>query len=1023
MNPHLTDEQWRALSVLVDHAVDLDEDERARWLEQLDASHAALKPLLERAFRSNAGVETGAFLGTLPKLGFEYGVESAGSPAAGDRIGPYQLVGELGRGGMGTVWLAERSDALVRRQVALKLPHVAAHQRGLAERFAREREILATLNHPNIARLYDVGVAGGQPYLAMEYVEGQPIVAYCDGRSLSLPQRITLFMQALAAVQYAHERLVVHRDIKPSNILVTSTREVRLLDFGIAKLLVGGEAKETELTQLGGRAFTPTYASPEQILGQPIGTASDVYSLGVVLYELLAGSLPYRLKRDSRGALEDAILGADPLRPSQAVSNESAAARGTTNAGLARTLSGDLDTIINKALKKTAGERYGTAAALAEELQRYLDGRPVLARPDSVWYRASKFVARNRLIVAAAAAVAIAALLLVLTATTATVVALSVGLVAALWQARRANRQAHIAKAEARRAMAETRTAQAVKAFLQDIFRANSSAQTDPIKARQTTARELLDIGAETIKGALDDVPEAKLELLATLAALYRDLNEVDQELALRARRAAVARSTYGRSDPRLAEALIDHALALQHAPEALGLLEEARAILERNQGSTTATRGRLLNVFAIYYARRDPMRALEFAEQAVQLLRDGPVSMDLQRALFQLGRILMLRADYDRGVRVLLETVEVSNALRPQSNPMVANVFELLGICQEGLQEFSHAERSFNSSLQAAASCYGERDLRSVTAEIRLAALLCRTRPADGIPRLENARRRALGLAHANIWSLLAVLKGSVQPVLDFGRIEEARELAVDCVEQYRSLLPGSWLLAAALDLRANAALEQGRYVEAEASLGEAKRIHEHMQTNTELRIDHHAAVARLLLATNRLDEAEQALSALAAPEPDSARIPLGWLTATITHAAIMLARGNPDQALAYATHARATIAGHALRDYFVLWEARSVALEGMALRAACQPGEALPILEHSLELARSVYDADLSPSLANVYVALADCLLDLGRSKEADTWLRRASAIHTANRCLGLQYSEPLRAAERRVASSMAA
>ena len=220
----LTDEQWRELSDLLDQAVDLNDDERGRWLERLDVSHAALKPLVERAFKSKVWAESGGFLGTLPKLGIEYAAESASGPVAGDQVGPYQLVRELGRGGMGTVWLAERKDGLVKRQVALKLPHAAAHQRGLAERFAREREILATLTHPNIARLYDVGVAGGQPYLAMEYVEGQPIVAYCDGRSLSLRERITLFIQALAAVQYAHERLVVHRDLKPSNILVTGAR-------------------------------------------------------------------------------------------------------------------------------------------------------------------------------------------------------------------------------------------------------------------------------------------------------------------------------------------------------------------------------------------------------------------------------------------------------------------------------------------------------------------------------------------------------------------------------------------------------------------------------------------------------------------------------------------------------------------------------------------------------------------------------------------------------------------------------
>ena len=314
---------------------------------------------------------------------------------------------------MGAVWLAERADGHLKRPVALKLPRLAWGA-GLTERLARERDILATLAHPHIARLYDAGIdQQGRPYLAMEYVEGKLIDVYCRERQLPLRERLALLLQVCDAVAHAHARLVVHRDLKPANILVTAEGQVRLLDFGIAKLMEGDRAEETALTQLSGRALTLDYASPEQIRGEPLGTASDVYSLAVVGYELLAGARPYRLKRGSAAELEEAIASADPPRASDAA------------AGLAlkRSLRGDLDAILSKALKKDSAERYPTVATLADDLQRHLHGEAVLARPDSRGYRARRFVARHRVGVGAVVGV---------------VAALGVGLVTALWQARQA---------------------------------------------------------------------------------------------------------------------------------------------------------------------------------------------------------------------------------------------------------------------------------------------------------------------------------------------------------------------------------------------------------------------------------------------------------------------------------------------------------------------------------------------------------------------------------------------------------
>jgi serine/threonine protein kinase len=409
-------ESWPTLSRLLDQWLDLPEESRDEWMEKLGPEYAGILPVLRKLVLSKERIDADSLLNTLPRISQPADSSAAGNtlrPAVftpGALIGPYRLVRELGQGGMGVVWLAERADGEVKRPVALKLPIVSLHNRALAERFARERDILAQLTHPNIARLYDAGVTDqGQPYLAIEFVEGEKITSYCDQRSLSVKARLQLFLQVLRAVQYAHTNLIVHRDLKPANILVTTEGEVRLLDFGIAKLLTEGEANETELTRIGGRALTPEFASPEQIAGGTITTASDVYSLGVILYELLTGERRYKLKWDTRSGLEEAILGGDPVRPSQMVDDQAKAqARATTPNKLARALKGDLDTIALKALCKPPQNRYATADAFAQDIERYLAGEAVLAQPESAWYRAGKFMKRNKLAVGASAAIAVA---------------------------------------------------------------------------------------------------------------------------------------------------------------------------------------------------------------------------------------------------------------------------------------------------------------------------------------------------------------------------------------------------------------------------------------------------------------------------------------------------------------------------------------------------------------------------------------------------------------------------------------
>jgi eukaryotic-like serine/threonine-protein kinase len=393
--------QMALMSQLLDQALGLDVNGRRSWLEGVAKEHPDLAAALRQALLPGAAQAQGLkVLMSLPKIGAE---DEASAPAAsglapGAHVGPYELIRLLGAGGMAEVWLARRADGAFRREVALKLPMLAHAQAGLEARFARERDILATLEHPHIARLYDAGVdPQGLPYIAMEYVQGAPLTDWCDAHRLAIPERLELFLQVLEAVQYACEKKVIHRDLKPSNILVTESGQVQLLDFGVARLLEAEKTDQPALTSVYGRALTPDYASPELLRGDPIDARSDLYSLGVLLYELLTGTRPYRLRSAaSIGALDQAIATLEVKKPSLQLQQVSALDRASTAERLARYLRGDLDAVALKALAKDPAQRYPSAAALAEDLRRHLDGKPIRARPARIAYRLGKFVGRNR---------------------------------------------------------------------------------------------------------------------------------------------------------------------------------------------------------------------------------------------------------------------------------------------------------------------------------------------------------------------------------------------------------------------------------------------------------------------------------------------------------------------------------------------------------------------------------------------------------------------------------------------------
>jgi serine/threonine-protein kinase len=431
----LSPDQWHVLSPYLDQALTLSEVERASWLAAIREENPTLADQLQELLNEHRVVEQKAYLEKSPDL------PALGQGLSGQVVGAYRLISLVGQGGMGSVWLAERSDGRFERKAAVKFLSAALMGHGGEERFKREGAILGRFSHPNIAELLDAGVtSAGQPFIVLEYVEGEPIDRYCDAHKLDVPARARLFLDVLSAVAHAHANLIVHRDIKPSNVLVSKDGQVKLLDFGIAKLLEGEgqEGAATLLTREGGSALTPEYAAPEQVTGGLVTTATDVYALGVLLYLLLSGQHPAGSRPHSAAEMVKAIVDTEPPRLSHVVGpgadteavTANAAKRASTPDRLRRLLQGDLETIVGKALKKNPQERYSSVTSMADDLSGYLKNEPISARPDTLTYRATKFIRRNRIAVVLATLV---------------VLAVAAGIIGTALQARNARRQRDVA--------------------------------------------------------------------------------------------------------------------------------------------------------------------------------------------------------------------------------------------------------------------------------------------------------------------------------------------------------------------------------------------------------------------------------------------------------------------------------------------------------------------------------------------------------------------------------------------------
>jgi eukaryotic-like serine/threonine-protein kinase len=605
---------------------------------------------------------------------------------AGERIGDYRILREIGRGGASIVYLAERADGAFHQQVALKLLRGDLGDVIGRQRFDQERQILATLSHPHIARLLDGGVDGrGRSYIVLEYLEGRPLDRYCDDHRLTVERRIDLFLSVARAVAYAHRQLIVHRDLKPGNIMVTEAGEVKLLDFGIAKLLDEAVAGPhlAPATRTWTRVLTPEYASPEQVQGRPVTIASDVYQLGLVLYELLCGRRACRLEEGSYLEVERVICGEEPPPPSSVATgarptpeqHEAAAARSTSPIALARRLGGDLDTIVLACLRKEPDRRYASPQELVADLERWRAGEPVTARGESRSYRTAKFIRRHRLALTAAAAV---------------LLSLLAGLTVAVEQARRARQEA--------------RKASEVRDFLVKVFE-----EADPRASRgeAVTARDLLDRGVARLDG-LTGEPEVQAELLSVAGISYRGLGYYDA-----------------------AQPLLERALRLQqqlHGPRSLPAAE-----VEFSLGLLSSRRTDYDAALAYHGAALATRRAL--------LRRDDPLLVD---SLFGVGGALMAKNRAPEAEAHMTEALALLRARPGDPGTQTAAILNQLGMLRHRAGDLDGAEANYREALRIRRASSGENHPETAVSLHNLAALLWRR---GRLEEAETAFRQVLAL------------------------------------------------------------------------------------------------------------------------------------------------------------------------------------------------------------------------------------------------------------------------------------
>lgn len=854
------DERWRRLEELFARATDLPETERQSFIACECGDDRELLAELQELLKADVEEKSRSVIGHAVGAAISHASRDRRQALIGRVLGNYRLTSVLGHGGTGTVYLAERADRQYSAQVAIKILDASLHG-DLGLRFRSERQILASLNHSNIARLLDAGeTQEGQPYLVMEYIHGETLDRYCDRNQLDLRARLRLFLEVCVAVQCAHQNLIIHRDLKPANILVTADGKPKLLDFGIAKLLDPGDtAKSPALTRMNDRLLTPEYASPEQILGRAVTTASDVYALGVVLYELMTGLRPYSVPESaSQLELERSICVTDPLRPSAAVARNLqqdragqsgvigiAAARRLSAEKLARKLTGDIDAIIMRALRKEPEHRYGSVEQLAADIARFLSREPVQARQGNWLYYSQRFARRHAYGVAAGALVA--------TLTLAFAITMSV--------------QAQRIAAERDRAEQESRRAETVSEFMLDVFTASDPFETP---GREVTARELLDAAGSKIYGDINQHPEVRARLLEAIGRAFRRQHLNDRAISHLQEAIHLRKQLPQEGGAKTGAVMTELAIALRQSGDLAGAdkaLESAVEWSSRFKSHLSPEYADLLaNLGRTQFISGDSRSAQKYFEESLALTRKlhGPTHPDVASLLTELSAISLWHDDPRTAEQLARQALEIYRATTHRMHPdrVVAEVRLADTLYLQG--RFNEAEPIFLDALADQKSLYGVSSrqvadiLDSLAAIKRSQGLLAQ---AESYARQAvDSQSRGLGADHY----MTAYVRTSLAAILlqkqDYAEAEVQLRQALSVYE--KALPPDHQYIASSEHLLGEVLLASDRVSDAEPVLRAAMNRWKRSDAPPWRSARSASALGEALFRAGRIQEAERLLA-----------------------------------------------------------------------------------------------------------------------------------------------------------------